>query len=52
MEALFDEDGEGYALKNHVKDPFPNNYKPELDVSDELGPELLSHYLQLIGICH
>jgi hypothetical protein len=51
VEALFDEDGEGYALKNHVKDPFPNNYKPELDVSDELGPELLSRYLQLIGIC-
>jgi hypothetical protein len=27
------------------------NYKPELDVSDELGLELSSHHLQLIGIC-
>ncbi len=26
------------------------NYQPELDVSNELGPELSSHYLQLIGI--
>jgi hypothetical protein len=25
--------------------------KPELDVTDELGPELTSRYLQLIGIC-
>jgi hypothetical protein len=26
------------------------NYQPELDVSNELGPELSSRYLQLIGI--
>jgi hypothetical protein len=37
-------------LKNNAKDPFPANYKPELDITDELGPELLSRYLQLIGI--
>jgi hypothetical protein len=29
---------------------FPNGYKPELDVTVELGPELASRYLQLIGI--
>jgi hypothetical protein len=50
VERLFGEDGEGYVLKNKVKNPFPANYKPELDVSDELGPELSSRYLQLIGI--
>jgi hypothetical protein len=50
VERLFDEDGEGYVLKNKVKNPFPANYKPELDVSDELGLELSSRYLQLIGI--
>jgi hypothetical protein len=35
-----EEDGEGYVLKNKVKNPFPMNYRPELDVSDELGSEL------------
>ena len=52
VEALFDEDGEGYhMLKNNAKNSLPVNYKPELDVTQELGPELLARYLQLIGIC-
>ena len=51
VERLLEEDGEGYTLKNNVKDPFPRDYRPELDVTDELGPELASRYLQLIGIC-
>jgi hypothetical protein len=46
VESLLEEDGEGYVLKNKVKNPFPMNFRPELDVSDELS----SHYLQLIGI--
>ena len=50
VEGLLDEDGQGYALKNSVKNPFPTDYKPELDVTKELGPELASRYLQLIGI--
>jgi hypothetical protein len=50
VEGLLAEDGEGYVLKNKAKNPFPMNYQPELDVSNELGPELSSHYLQLIGI--
>ena len=50
IDSLFEEDGEGYILKNKLKNPFPMNYKPKLDVLDELGPELSSHYLQLIGI--
>jgi hypothetical protein len=44
------EDGEGYILKNKVKNPFPMNYQPKLYVLNELGQELFSHYLQLIGI--
>jgi hypothetical protein len=50
VKGLLAEDREGYVLKNKVKNPFPMNYQPELDVSDELGPELSSCYLQLIGI--
>ena len=44
------EDSEGYTLKNNVKNPFPNEYKPELDVTNELPSHLVSSYLQLIGI--
>ena len=51
FERLFDEDGEGYVLKSNAKNPFPSGYRPELDVTDELGDELASRYLQLIGIC-
>jgi hypothetical protein len=50
VEGLLVEDGEGYVLKNKVKNPFPMNYQPKLDVSNELGPELSSCYLQVIGI--
>jgi hypothetical protein len=50
VKGLLAEDGEGYVLKNKVKNPFPMNYQPELDVSNELGPELSSCYLQLISI--
>jgi hypothetical protein len=44
------EDREGYVLENKAKNPFPMNYQLELDVLNELGLELSSHYLQLIGI--
>ena len=50
VEQLLEEDGQGYVLKNNAKNPFPSNYKPELDVTDELGEGLASRYLQLIGI--
>jgi hypothetical protein len=50
VKGLLAEDGEGYVLKNKAKNPFPMNYQPKLDVSNELGPELSSRYLQLIGI--
>jgi hypothetical protein len=50
VKGLLVEDVEGYVLKNKAKNPFPMNYQPKLDVSNELGPELSSRYLQLIGI--
>jgi hypothetical protein len=50
VERLLEEDGEGYVLKSNIKNPFPTGYKPEIDVTDELGPELASRFLQLIGI--
>lgn len=50
VERLLDEDQEGYALKSKVKNPFLTGYRPELDVTDELSPELASRYMQLIGI--
>ena len=51
VERLLEEDGEGYTLRNTVKAPFPSGYKPELDVTEDLGPDLASQYLQVIGIC-
>ena len=51
VERLFEEDGEGFTFINSVKNTFPKGYKPELDVTEELGPEMISSYLQLIGIC-
>jgi hypothetical protein len=50
VEGLLAEDGEGYVLKNKAKNPFPMNYQPKLNVLNELGPELSSRCLQLIGI--
>ena len=50
VEQMLLDDGGGYRLKNNVKNPLPTSYKPELDVSDELTAEMISRYLQLIGI--
>ena len=33
VKRLFEEDYEGYTLRNTMKDPFPSGYKPELDVT-------------------
>jgi hypothetical protein len=44
------EDGKGYSLKSKVKNPFPTGYRPELDITDELSPELALPFMQLIGI--
>jgi hypothetical protein len=50
VERLLSEDGDGYILKSKVKNLFPTGYKPEIDVTDELAPDLASRYMQLIGI--
>ena len=50
VECLFVEDGKGYSLKNKVKNPFPTGYQPELDISEELGPDLALRFMQLISI--
>ena len=42
VERLFEEDGKGYTLRNTVKALFPSGYKPYLDATEELGPELVS----------
>jgi hypothetical protein len=51
VEDLLEEDGEGYTLKSNVRDPFPKDYKLELDVTDELDAPMASTFLQLMGIC-
>ena len=51
VDQLFEEDGEGFNFRNSVKNLFPMGYNPELDVTEELGPETISRYLHLIGIC-
>jgi hypothetical protein len=50
LEALFVDDNEGYVLRQRTKNPLPQGYRPELDVTSELDPGLSSCYLQLIGI--
>jgi hypothetical protein len=50
VECLLNRDGNGYSLKNQAKNPFPSNYRPELDVTNELGESLALDYMQLIGI--
>jgi hypothetical protein len=50
IEHLFEEDGKGYSLKNEVKNPFPSNYWPEIDVTNELASTPATRFMQLIGI--
>ena len=40
----------GQYLKAKALDPLPKGYRPEMDVSEELGPEEASYYMSLIGI--
>ena len=40
----------GQSLPARAKTPLSANYRPELDVSDELGPDEASYYQSLIGI--
>jgi len=40
----------GERLKPKASSPLPRDYRPEIDVSDELGHEEASYYQSLIGI--
>jgi len=50
IEALIQEDGDGFHLRTTAKVPMPQSYRPELDTSKELDQAMLSRYRQLIGI--
>ena len=50
IEGLLIEDDPDAKLKTTAKSPFPNGYKPELDVTLELNDVQTSRFLQLIGI--
>ena len=50
VEDLIREDNEGLHLKTTAREPLPSGYKPELDISKELGDKLTSRYRQLVGI--
>ena len=39
-----------YFLPKKANAPFKNDYRPEIDVSDELSPEFAAYYQSLIGI--
>ena len=51
VEGLFLEDDNCEVLKSNFRNPYPSNYRLEIDVTEELCPELLSRYLQLVGFC-
>jgi hypothetical protein len=50
VENLLAEDGEETRMKLAAKNPFPSGYRPELDATVELHDEMVSRFLQLIGI--
>ena len=39
-----------YFMPKKANAPFRNNYRPEVDVSDELDPEMAGYYQTLIGV--
>ena len=50
VEDMLEKDGDGQHLKTTARVPIVASYKPELDTTPELGPELTNRYQQLIGI--
>ena len=50
VESLLEEDGDEKRLRSTARTPFPSNYRPELDVTPELSPDMASRFMQLIGI--
>jgi hypothetical protein len=50
VESLLVEDGNDSRLRTTARNPFPSGYRPELDVTNELHDEMVSRFLQLVGI--
>jgi hypothetical protein len=50
VEALLEEDGDDKRMRTTARTPFPTNYRPEVDLTPELGPEMASRFMQLIGV--
>ena len=50
VEDLLTEDEDEGSMKQSARNPFPSGYRPELDASAELHDEMVSRFLQLIGI--
>ena len=52
VENLLIEDGKDMQLRSpsKAKNPFPSNYRPEVDITAELDSDLIPRYLQLIGM--
>lgn len=50
VESLLEEDGSEKRLRTTARTPFPSNYRPELDVTPELDPEMATRFMQLVGI--
>ena len=51
VEGILEEEGRALRhTKSGATQPLPSGYQPDLEQSDELGPDLASRYLQLIGI--
>jgi len=48
--ALNDSFDGAYKLPKNAPNPFPVGYKPELDVTKPLEPELASYYQSLVGV--
>ena len=40
----------GMKLANRARSPFTSNYRPEIDITKELGPVEASYYMSLIGV--
>jgi hypothetical protein len=49
VEAMLTEDGDKMKLKSTAKNPFPSNYRPELDITTEIGDEMATRFMQLVG---
>eukprot|EP00957_Ditylum_brightwellii_P157125 11958691-Ditylum_brightwellii.AAC.1 len=49
---LLDKEGIKLAAERKADCPYPEKYKLEVDVTNELEPHLATRYMQLIGILH